>query len=169
MPGEAVTHIVVTDANVLINLIIVERLKLLGSVGGYDFVISDQVYAEVLRPEHRSALDVAIDQGVVRRESLTDISALTLYGELSLVMGVGEAECLAMANHHGWMVLSDEKRLFRREAHRLVGQDRLITTVDLFVVAIRQGAMTVAEADTLKAILAENRFVMKIGTFGDLL
>ena len=49
-------RIVVTDTNVLINLIHVDRLSLLGALSGYDFVVPAEVESEVINPQHSAAL-----------------------------------------------------------------------------------------------------------------
>lgn len=84
-------------------------------------------------------------------------------------MGVGESACLAVAELNGWVVASDERRRFRREVIARLGRDRLLTTPDIFVLAIRAGLLSVAQADEDKALLASRRFVMKFGSFSELL
>lgn len=49
----AVRRIVVTDANVLINLMHVSRRGLLGCIPGHEFVVPDHVREEVMVPDHR--------------------------------------------------------------------------------------------------------------------
>lgn len=69
-----VLRIVVTDSNVLINLMHVSRLDLLRSLPGHEFVVPDHVREEITNPDQRAALDAAIDAGRVPFESaeLTD-------------------------------------------------------------------------------------------------
>jgi hypothetical protein len=50
----------------------------------------------------------------------------------------------------GSLITSDEKRRFRREVIARLGEGRLVTTAGLFVIAIRAGAIAVAEADQIK-------------------
>ena len=61
------TRVVVTDANVLINLIHVERLDMLGSLSGYEFVVPPEVEAEVSIPEQAQSLARAFDAGHIER------------------------------------------------------------------------------------------------------
>jgi len=89
--------------------------------------------------------------------------------KLKLVLGKGEAACLAMAQHRGWVVACDERRAFLREARRRVGETRLLNTPGLILLAIRQSKMTVEEADEAKKVLETRRFRMKFRSFGDLL
>lgn len=52
--------IIVTDANVLINLMQVTRLDMCARLPGYEFVVPDHVREEITEPSQRSALDEAI-------------------------------------------------------------------------------------------------------------
>jgi predicted nucleic acid-binding protein len=99
---------------------------------------------------------------------LEDIAELTTYAELRRVMGKGEAACLALAEARGWIVASDEKKRFRREVIARLGEERLVTTAGLFVLAIRAGLLSVEEADQAKAILERHRFRMKFRSFREL-
>ncbi len=160
-------RIVVTDANVLINLIHADLLDLLGRLPGYEFVVPDHVVEEVTSKEQRHVLDEALENGVLIKQSVTDIEAIELFVELVAVMGRGEAACLALAATEGWVVASDEKSRFRREAQERLGEGRILTTPGLFVLAIRAGVMTVEEADEAKAVLETKRFEMKITSFSE--
>jgi predicted nucleic acid-binding protein len=99
---------------------------------------------------------------------LEALEGLELFVELRRIMGAGEASCLALAKGNGWIVASDEKGAFRREASRLVGTAGIITTVDIYVLSIHAGLLTVAQADAAKAILAANRFALPFGSFEEL-
>ena len=61
------------------------------------------------------------------------------------------------------------KRTFRREALARLGPGRLINTPGLLVLSIRAGLITVEDADTMKTLLEQRRFRMKITSFRDLL
>ncbi|MGH7510065.1 MAG: hypothetical protein ACREMZ_11415 [Gemmatimonadales bacterium] len=161
--------IVVTDANLLINLIHVGRILLLGQLPGYRFVVPEEVVAEVTPEDQRAQLSSALAGGALSLCSLTGLAGLTLFAEFRVVMGVGESACLAMAELNGWWVASDERRRFRREVIARLGRDRLLTTPDVFVLGIRAGLLSVAEADADKTLLASKRFVMKFGSFSELL
>lgn len=162
------TRVVVTDACVLINLIHVGRLPVLGALPGYEFVVPDHVCEEVTDPGQRQALDNAIDHGTVRKESLTDLASIELYASLRASLGRGEAACIAMAAHKGWMIASDERRLFRREVITRLGGERLLTTVNIYVLAINAGLLSVEEADRDKDVLERRRFKMGVASFRDL-
>jgi predicted nucleic acid-binding protein len=161
--------VVVTDANILINLMHVGRLNLLGTLPAFAFVVPDHVVAEITDPGQRQQLDEALARGDLRQEPLTDLRTLTIYVELRRIMGQGEAACLALAEVQGWLIASDEKRRFRREVQARLGEERLVTTAGLFVLAIRAGTLSVEQADQAKAILEQHRFRMTFGSFRELL
>jgi hypothetical protein len=55
------TVVVVTDANVLINLADIGKLSLLGALGCFDFRVPTEVLAEISEPERRAAVDAALE------------------------------------------------------------------------------------------------------------
>ena len=160
-------RIAVADANVLINLIHVQRLDLLASLPGYEFVVPDDVISEITDPAQRAALEEGLSTGYLRRETISDPEELARYAELRRVIGAGEAACVTLAAARGWLIASDEKRRLRREVNERLGPGRLVTTPGLFVLAIRAGVMTVEEADEAKGILEGHRFRMSFSSFRD--
>lgn len=95
------------------------------------------------------------------------LDALTLLGDLRLLMGRGEAACLAVAATTDFHLASDEKKIFRRTVIELIGEARILRTEDILVLAIRGGQRTVAQADQYKSILAANRHAMPFSSFAD--
>lgn len=168
MPTASIKTVAV-DANVLINLIHVNRLDLLGKLEGFEFAVPGQVIEDVKYPEQAAALHDALAQSWVRREENTDPTEISVYADLSRVMGKGEAACLAMAETRGWLVACDEGGRFLREARARVGGDRLINTPGILLLAIRRRLLTVEEADAIKDVLAQRRFKMSFGSFRDIL
>jgi predicted nucleic acid-binding protein len=112
----------VTDANVLINFMHVQRLALLGALPAFTFMVPDPVVAEITDPGHVQQLQEALQRQALRQEAITALPELTAYAELRRIMGQGEAACLAMAAARGWMVASDERRRFRREVLARLGK-----------------------------------------------
>lgn len=166
--GSSVT-VVVTDANILINFMRAEHLSLLGALTSFEFVIPEEVVAEITNPVQREQLEAALTRGELHTFVLEDTTELTIYAELRHVMGKGEAACLALAEVRGWIVASDEKKRFRREVRARLGEGRLVTTAGLFVLAIRAGLLSVEEADQAKEMLERHRFRMKFPSFRDLI
>jgi predicted nucleic acid-binding protein len=164
----ATIWVVVTDANILINLIHVRHLSLLGRLIGFSFVVPDEVVAEVLDPEQEQALREALGAGILTQESICDTAELELFATLTSSLGKGESACLAIAQNRGWLVASDEGGAFRREATARLGAGRILNTAGLFLMAIRAGVISVEQADEAKAVLEQRRFRMKFGSFRDL-
>ena len=84
-------------------------------------------------------------------------------------MGRGEAACLSLAVTMNCHIASDEKKRFRRRAVELIGEARILRTESILLVAIRQGRISVSEADGFKATLEANRYSMPFRSFSDLL
>lgn len=163
------TRVVATDANIVINFIHVGMLGALPAMVDLDFVVTDEVYAEVRRPDHREILDAALAAGSWARESLMEPEAIELFATLSVTMGRGEAASLALAVTRGCYVASDERKAFLREARARLGDGRIVNTPGLFVLAIKRGTLTVADADAAKAELEIRRFRMRFGSFAELI
>jgi predicted nucleic acid-binding protein len=169
MPASgSVVRIVAADANILINFIHLQRVDLLGYLTEYDFVIPQEVRGEITDPGQRAAVRGAIDAGILRLVVIEDVQTLRLFAELTGLMGRGEAACLSLAITQDWLIASDEKRRFRREALARLGTGRLINTPGLLLLSIRAGLITIEEADAMKALLEQRRFRMKFASFRDL-
>ncbi len=166
----SVVRVVFTDTNILINLLHLGRLDLLGALRGFEFIVPEPVANELVLPEQADGLQRAALDGHVAIEPLTDLGELEQFAELRLVMGDGEAACLAMAVRRGAIVAtSDRKPKFLREARRLLGEGRLMNLTGLLVLAIRQGAITLEDADGYKAVLERNRYRLNFRSFRDVL
>ena len=165
----SVRRIVVTDSNVLINIIHANRLDFLGKLPEYEFVVLEEVVEEISVQEQKTALEQAFERQQLKREILSGIPALTLYAELRQSMGKGEAASLAMAVHSGSFIACDEKKVFLREARKRLGANCILTTPGIIVLAIRAGLLTVDQADTIKAHLETKRFKMTFSSFKDVI
>jgi len=157
------------DSSVLINFLALDRLDLLAASSRLQLVVPAEVIGEVHRKAQVRRLKHGIDRGLVRRVVLQGTEEIAVYQSLLEIIEPGEAACLSLAHHRGWLIACDEKRAFRREAKRLLSEDRLLTTASALLLAIRDGKLTVEEADRLKTKLEEHRFRMKIASFRDLL
>ena len=158
-----------TDANVLINLIHIDRLSLLGTLPAHEFVVPPEVEAEIRVPDHSLAFTRALDAGHVQRRAFTTTAELGFYAEHVKVIGSGEAACLAMAEVHGWHIASDERQKFWRLSMERLGMGRVLNTPGIFVLAIRAGLITIEEADNDKLILAQHRFKMRFSSFREVI
>ncbi len=162
-------RIVITDTNVLINLSITSGLPLLAAIPEHEFALCEEVMQELTKPEQAAAVNDAVTRGDLKRVPLTTIEELETFAHLRGIMGSGEAASLALAHHNGFAIASDEKRVFRREAERRVSSKNILTTVDIYLLAIRHGTISVEDADEARRVLAENRFKMPFGSFRDIL
>ena len=162
-------QIIVTDANVLINLIHIDSLALLGRLSGLHFIVVEEVIREVSEPDQARALAHAIQHGWISQEPLETPDTLELFATLVRTLGRGEAASLALAATRGYGIACDEKRVFRREALARLGERRLLTTPGILLLAIREGLVTVEDADRMKAALEQNRFTMTFASFKELL
>lgn len=162
-------RIVLTDSNVLINLMHVSRLGLLRAIPAHEFVVPDHVREEITNVEQSAVLDRAIGDGWLKVEAITDLAAIAVFTELITHIGRGEAACIAIAALRGWSLASDEKGRFRREAEARVGSARILGTVDVFVLAIRAGLLTIDEADADKFVLESRRFKVAFKSFRELI
>lgn len=165
----AKVQVVVTDANILINLLHISRLSILGRLTQFEFVVPDEVVAEILNDDQAQALQAAIDAQHVARVSFQDTEELTAFAALASFLGKGESACLALAQQRDWWVASDEGGAFRREAQQRLGPGRLLNTPGILLSAIRAGVLTVEEADEAKAVLEQHRFRVRFGSFRELL
>jgi predicted nucleic acid-binding protein len=168
-PDSSSVRVVVTDTNILINLIHTGLLDLLAKLAPYSFVVPEEVVTEVRDPRQSEALNSAISSGVLEVIQLTDTGELTVYAELLRVLGSGEAACLSLAQCRNWLIASDERKKFQREALTRLGPGRLLNTPGILVLAIKAGLLTMEEADHAKAVLEQNRFVMNFLSFRDIL
>lgn len=158
-------QVVVTDANILINLIHVGRLSILGSLPQFEFVVPAEVVAEILIEEQAAALRAAIDAGHLACVAFQDTEELTAFAALASFLGMGES----LAQQRGWWVASDEGGAFRCEAQQRLGPNRIVNTPGLLLSAIRAGVLTVEEADHAKAVLEQHRFRVRFKSFRSML
>lgn len=159
---------VAVDATVLVNLCHVDRLDLLESIQGYEFLVPAEVDGEITESAQRALLDDLLARGRVSTTNVSGVAELTVFAELRAVLGLGESACIAIAEVRSWLIGCDDRRALAHAAARL-GKGNAFTTPGLFVLAIRQGLLTVDEADALKGVLEACRFRMRFGSFAELL
>ena len=160
-------RVVVTDTNILINLIHIGRLDLLGKLPPYSFVVPEEVVKEVREPAQSQAVQTAISSGLLQIVQLTDPSELRIYADLIQMLGIGEAACPTLAQCRSWLIASDERRKFYRETTARLGTGRLLNTAGILIHAIQLGVITIEEADYAKSLLEQRKFVLKFASFSD--
>lgn len=164
-----VTSVVITDSSIVINLSHTGHIRLLGTTDGFRFAVPDEVVAEITNPAQRDLLEATLVEGTLGRESLFSPEELEVYADLSQILGSGESACLALALKRGWLVACDERRVFLREAHNRLGAGRILNTAGIYVLWIRQGLLTVDQADAAKLLLEAHRFRMAFKSFRDVI
>lgn len=169
MTPHNITSIVITDTSILINLSHTGHMLLLGKTAGFQFVVPDEVIGEITEPDQLRTVEEAIAAGTLGRDSISSPDELATFAELTQILGVGESACLALAANRNWLIACDEKRLFLREARNRLGEGRILNTAGLYVLWIRGGILTVAEADSAKGVLEAHRFKLAFDSFGDVI
>ena len=163
--------LVVTDASVLINFLRAGRLDLLRHHEGYRIVVTEHVRTEVRYPDQAAELAKAITAGDIEEIQVTDPAELGTFAQLNAVLGQGESASIAVAANRGWVIALDEVGRAKREVYERVGSGRLINTPGLILSCVRNGAITVAEADGIKERLKSQgqTFAVAFESFSDLL
>ena len=77
----------VVDTNVLINLMHVGRVDILGRLRQFDFVITEQVAGEIVRPQQQEQVQKLLAAGSLRIEPTSDLPVISLFAELRQQMG----------------------------------------------------------------------------------
>lgn len=163
--------LIIADTSVLINFLRAGRLDLLRHHEGYRIVVTEHVRREVTYPDQAAELAAALTAGDIDETQVTDPVELGIFAELNAVLGRGESASIAVATNRGWVIAMDEVGRARREVYERVGRNRLINTPGLILGCVRNGAITVAEADSIKDGLESQgqSFAVSFDSFGDLL
>ncbi len=168
--------IVVADTSVLINFLKIDRMDLLGRYPGR-LLATDHVQSELADdyPEQRARYEAAVTGGLLDTCSVTDPAEVSLFGRLGpgVRLGAGECSAIAVALSRGFAIAIDDNRAIKialREAE-LAGKTLIVLrTQDIVVALIRASALTVEEADRVKAVWEQrHRFRLKVRSFQDLL
>jgi predicted nucleic acid-binding protein len=160
---------VVCDTCILVNFARIARLDLLVEHPDYRFVVPEQGLVELTEPGQRVTVDAAIASGGLELVVSTDLAEIERAVELRRHMDRGEAVAFAVAEHRDWFIATDEGRRTRRMIIGQLGAKRLLTTPAILLSCIRGGALTVADADAIKAELERHRFRMAFASFAELI
>jgi len=165
-------RIVIADTSVLVNFLRVDAMAMLGRLSK-QIVITEHVEAEVA--EHyevqRGRLLAALKQNFVSQVALTSVGELAMFGRLAANGRLGAGECAAIACAvSGSHVLAIDDRRAIAEAQRIQVSLPIIRTEDLVVMLIREGVVSVTNADGIKAVWeTEHRFRLAFKSFAELL
>lgn len=160
--------LLVCDACVLINFLLVSRLDLRAQNPDFQCLVTEHVVSEITDPSQAAALADAVSRRQVTVIEVTDPAELVTFGELRRFLGSGESAALAAAFHRDLALATDDGRT-RREADRRLGAGRLLTTPGILLRAVRTGILSVEGADEIKAQLEKRRFKMSFRSFADLI
>ncbi len=138
---------VVIDTSVLLNFVNIGRIGLLACLGT-SVVLLDQVMAEVIRPEQIAEIEEAVVTDTLELHQVTDPDELALFVHLAAAgrLGTGECAVLATAITRHWIAGLQDKRAIK-EGKRLNKDLALWQTEDIVLELIRNGYLTVEEAD----------------------
>lgn len=167
-----VSPIVVSDTSVLINFLRIDRMDLLGALP-YAFLATNHVGAEITDsyPDQLKRYEAALANGIIVEVVLTSDEELELFAELSSSgrLGMGECSAIACAVHRAQTLAMDDRRAIS-QARKTNSGLLIVRTEQLVTEMIRNGFLTVKEADKMKEDWSRNhRFTLAIGSFGELL
>lgn len=166
--------IVVSDTDVVINFLRVQRLDLLCGQSNFRVVVTEHllgssgILGELTDLTQAAEAEKAVAAGLMEAIALTEPNELALFATLNQFLGRGESAAIAVAASRGWTVATDD-RLAQRECERRLGPNRTLSTPSILLDCIRNGSLSVADADNIKDQLASQRFIMKFATFADFL
>jgi len=160
--------VVITDTSVLINFLVLDRAGLLAGVPTHRFVVTDHVRAEITAHYHEQLqrLEQAFSAQILEEITVSDLAEVQLFAELTAKgLGVGECSAIAVAVHRQLTLAIDDKQAIKKVAS--LGLNVIIlTTESLMVLLIRQGAVSVDEADAMKLEWETNyRFRLTFSSF----
>jgi len=159
---------VCVDACVLINLAIVGRVDLLGQIRDVAFHVPQEVLDEITIVEQRNQVENVVKSGGLMIAKIDAVDELRAFAEYSGRFGKGESACLAIASCRKWVIATDETKDKRLSHEISVKKIHVINTPGLLLTAIRQGVLSVNDADGIKGELEKHRFKMSFDTFGGL-
>ena len=156
-----------TDACILINLLRVHRLDLLGAVPPYVFCVPTEALGEITYRDQQTELKEALDRGWIQGRAGLD-RRTSGFARANEQLGSGESACLALAEVRNWILGTDDSKAKVEKGHFCARHQSPEHTRDTLL-AIRQGVLTVKQADEIKVLLEANRFRMGFASFRDLM
>ena len=163
--------LVVADASVLINFLVVGRMDLIARYARR-MLVTDHVAAEIASayPEQRRRYEDSLAAGAVEELRVDSQAELALFARLTAPgrLGAGECSAIAVAVSRRHALAIDDRRAIR-DAKALDPALEILGTQSVMVEMIRQGLITVADADALLAEWAgKHRFRLRIASFANL-
>lgn len=163
---------VITDTSVLINFLVIDKVGLLASLPGTQFVITDHVKSEVTAhySQQLQRLECCLSNQQLLEISVVDPVEVSVFATLTKTgLGIGECSAIAVAQHRGHALAIDDKTARKRVA-ALYPAIAVLTTESLVVELIKSNLLTVTDADAIKAEWEQNhQFRLPFGSFSELL
>ena len=144
---------VVIDACLAITFGSAGALDVVSKLSLHHVAMAKRAFGEILKQPTLGVLQAAVTSGSIVIESI-DLSnsaeqdALVRFDARPAFKNRGEAEVLALAVSRGYIVGSDERPV-RTSALKELGVHRVATTLDFLVWAIREGRLTLVQAESL--------------------
>ena len=162
--------VVITDTSVLINFLVLDRARLLTGVPTHRFAVTDHVRAEITAHYHEQLqrLEQAFSAQILEEITVSDLAEVQIFAELTAKgLGIGECSAIAVAVHRQLTLAIDDKRATKKVASLGLNLS-ILTTESLMVLLIKQGALSVDEADAVKLDWEQNhRFRLPFGSFAE--
>jgi predicted nucleic acid-binding protein len=156
---------VCVDTCILINFAVVGRVDLLGQIRDMVFHVPQEVLDEITVDEQKHQIEAAVASGGLKLARIEAVEELQAFAEYAGQFGKGESACLAIATCRKWVVATDETKDKRLAREISASRIQVINTPGVLLKAIRQGVLSVNDADTIKVELERHRFKMSFDTF----
>jgi predicted nucleic acid-binding protein len=138
----------VLDASVILNFGAVRGLHVLIDNERYEWRITPLVRGEVRHAESRSTVERAIIEGRIALVEL-DLSVereAELWSSWSQRVDAGEAEAIALAEAHDWLVATDDRKA-QRDMDEMPGGGRWINSANILLDAVDDDRMAEGDAN----------------------
>lgn len=142
-------HPVVLDTSTIINLIDVDKLKILTRLSSYLWMVPVEAVDEIHTKSHRNQLRKAIQSGFIEEVQITNLAEIEIF--LSVTNRFGESAdsaCLTLAQSRGWTIASDDKAVIRTAVNQLK-QTSFLNTRKILEAASEKGLLSTKEVDQL--------------------
>lgn len=159
-------RLTVVDASVLINFLSLGRFALLTGLPRR-LIITAEVNEQLMR--NRSALDAALEAGLVSVENPSLGENAELFARLSRMLGRADASCIATAKVLGADLAADDGTFLREAKKALPSGQTLLGTEKLLAEAVGVGLLGLAEGDALLGKLPELRYRPKVKSLREIL
>ncbi len=161
--------LLLSDSSTLINFLRIGRRDLLTRLP-YRLLVTDVVRREISERYQSNELEKALAQGEFHEVSLSVHADLQAAAHLvGMGLGDGESVSIVAAHRDGALLAMDDRKAITA-ATRVYPTLSILTTSDIILRSIKEGALTVPEADAIKEEWRlHHRFALKLVSFQELL